>query len=75
MDQTVCILRLNKMTADYVEKLAALLISLRNNTYLSHVKSVVFSSCSICTHTVFAEKLYVLKPAEISEWQEQSTKL
>lgn len=32
MDQTFCILKLNKMTADYVEKLGALLISLRNNT-------------------------------------------
>lgn len=65
MDQTFCILKLNKMTADYVEKLGTLLIS--HLTYLSHIKIVVFSSCSICTHTVFAEKLYVLKPAEISE--------
>lgn len=73
MDQTFCILKLIKMTADNVEKLGALLIS--HVTYLSHVKIVVFSSCSICTHTVFAEKLYVLKPAEISEWQKQSTKL
>lgn len=65
MEQTFCILKLIKMTADNVEKLGALLIS--HVTCLSHVKIVVFSSCSICTHTVFAEKLYVLKPAEISE--------